>query len=286
MAHRRSANRTGRRPEEACQLPWDCLDTTMDGHQVLIYTDSKNNRPNRRLPIGVETADLIREHRENVRQRFPNTPLDQLALFPRNQLNPYGTFHVGVPHVSKAHRTFIDSIAEQLVDDAGQPFPAAVAVLYAYRHSYAQRHADHGTPPDVLRDLMGHVSMQTTMGYYRVTEKRVRQAVDQVAQHQFDSQGHRVFADIAGLVAEEHARLRVGQIAVPFGVCTEPSNVKAGVHACPYKYSCIGCGHFRSDASYLPRTKVLSPTTPGRPGTHPRRDRCTGVGTGKDGAQR
>lgn len=51
----------------------------------------------------------------------------------------------------------------------------------------------------------------TTMGYYRVTEKRVRQAVDQVAQHQFDSQGHRVFADIAGLVAEEHARLRVGQ---------------------------------------------------------------------------
>lgn len=67
---------TGRRPEEACQLPWDCLDITADGHQVLIYTDSKNNRPNRRLPISVETADLIREHRENVRQRFPNTPLD------------------------------------------------------------------------------------------------------------------------------------------------------------------------------------------------------------------
>ena len=246
---------TGRRPEEACQLPWDCLDTTTKGHQVLIYTDSKNDRPNRRLPISVETANLIREHRENVRKRFPNTPLDQLALFPRNQLNPYGSFHIGVPHVSKAHRAFIDSIAEQLVDDAGQPFPAAVAVLYAYRHSYAQRHADNGTPPDVLRDLMGHVSMQTTMGYYRVTEKRVRQAVNQVAQHQFDSQGCRVFADIAGLVAEEHARLRVGQIAVPFGVCTEPSNVKAGGHACPYKYSCIGCGHFRSDASYLPELK-------------------------------
>lgn len=157
--------------------------------------------------------------------------------------------------MSKAHRAFIDSIAEQLVDDTGQPFPAAVVVPYAYRHSYAQRHADHGTPPDVLRDLMGHVSMQTTMGYYRVTEKRVRQAVNQVAHHQFDSQGRRVFADIAGLVAEEHARLRVGQIAVPFGVCTEPSNVKAGGHACPYKYSCIGCGHFRSDASYLPELK-------------------------------
>lgn len=246
---------TGRRPEEACQLPWDCLDTTAEGHQVLIYTDSKNNRPNRRLPISIETANLIREHRENVRQRFPNTPLDQLALFPRSQLNPYGIFHVGAPHLGKAHRAFIDSIAEHLIDDAGQPFAPAVAVPYSYRHSYAQRHADNGTPPDVLRDLMGHVSMETTMGYYRVTEKRVRHAVDQVAQHQFNSQGHRVFADIAGLVAEEHARLRVGQIAVPFGVCTEPSNVKAGGHACPYKYSCIGCGHFRSDASYLPELK-------------------------------
>jgi hypothetical protein len=157
--------------------------------------------------------------------------------------------------MSKAHRAFIDSIAEQFVDDAGQPFQAAVAVPYSYRHSYAQRHADNGTPPDVLRDLMGHVSMETTTGYYRVTEKRVRQAVNQVAQHQFDSQGRRVFADIAVLVAEEHARLRVGQIAVPFGVCTEPSNVKVGGHACPYKYSCIGCGHFRSDASYLPELK-------------------------------
>lgn len=246
---------TGRRPEEACQLPWDCLDTTADGHHVLIYTDSKNNRQNLRLPIGIETADLIREHRENVRQRFPNTPLDQLALFPRIQLNPYGTFHVGVAHMSQAHRVFIDSIADELVDEAGQRFPAAVAVPYSYRHSYAQRHADNGTPPDVLRDLMGHVSMETTMGYYRVTEKRVRKAVNQVAQHQFDNQGRRVFADIAGLVAEEHARLRVGQVAVPFGVCTEPSNVKAGGHACPYKYSCIGCGHFRSDASYLPELK-------------------------------
>lgn len=85
---------------------------------------------------------------------------------------------------------------------------------------------------------MGHISVQTSLGYYRVTEKRVRHAVNQVAQHPFDSQG-RVFAEVDGLVAEEHARLRVGQVTVQFGVCTEPSNVKAAGHACPSKYSCI-----------------------------------------------
>jgi hypothetical protein len=49
--------------------------------------------------------------------------------------------------------------------------------------------------------------------------------------------------------------MRVGQVAVPFGMCTKPSNVKAGGHACPCKYVCTGCGHFRSAPSYLPELK-------------------------------
>ncbi|MFC5957493.1 transposase [Streptomyces pratens] len=35
----------------------------------------------------------------------------------------------------------------------------------------------------------------------------------------------------------------------------EPSNVKAGGHACPFRFRCLGCGHFRTDASYLPELK-------------------------------
>jgi hypothetical protein len=89
----------------------------------------------------------------------------------------------------------------------------------------------------------------------RVTEKRVRAAVDRVSAHQVDGHGRRVFGQINTLLAHEHARLRVGQVAVPFGVCTEPSNVKAGGQACPYKFTCLGCGHFRSDPSYLPELK-------------------------------
>jgi hypothetical protein len=91
--------------------------------------------------------------------------------------------------------------------------------------------------------------------YYQVIEKRVRVAIDRVSAHQFDGQGRRVFHGIQGLLTDAHARMRVGQVAVPFGICTEPSNVKAGGHACPYKFTCLGCGHFRSDPSYLPELK-------------------------------
>jgi hypothetical protein len=41
---------TGRRPDEICKLPIDCLTRDEDDKAVLIYTDSKNNRPDRRLP--------------------------------------------------------------------------------------------------------------------------------------------------------------------------------------------------------------------------------------------
>ena len=36
----------------------------------------------------------------------------------------------------------------------GTEFDKAKIVLYAYRHTYAQRHADAGVAIDVLRELM------------------------------------------------------------------------------------------------------------------------------------
>jgi hypothetical protein len=36
------------------------------------------------------------------------------------------------------------------------------------------------------------------------------------------------------------------------GACAEPANVKAGGTACPYRFRCAGCDHFRTDISYLP----------------------------------
>ena len=41
-------------------------------------------------------------------------------------------------------------------------------------------------------------------------------------------------------------------MSVPFGNCTEPSNVQAGGGACPVRFRCAGCDHFRTDVSHLP----------------------------------
>lgn len=41
-------------------------------------------------------------------------------------------------------------------------------------------------------------------------------------------------------------------MSVPFGNCTEPSNIKAGGGACPIRFQCAGCSFYRPDPSYLP----------------------------------
>jgi hypothetical protein len=69
---------------------------------------------------------------------------------------------------------------------------------------------------------------------------------------QFNRHGERVWRQTQELLDSEHARRRVGEVVVPFGVCAEPSNVQAGGNACPYRFRCVGCDHFRTDISYLP----------------------------------
>jgi hypothetical protein len=92
---------------------------------------------------------------------------------------------------------------------------------------------------------MDHVSVTTTMGYYRIGLKRKQQAIRSVGALATDAAGN--LAPFASPAAYERA-----SVAVPFGNCTEPSNVKAGGGACPIRFQCAGCGFYRPDPSYLP----------------------------------
>lgn len=241
---------TGRRPDEICRLPFNCLSS--DGEKsMLIYHDYKNNRSGRRLPVADATAEVVRNQQRAVRRRFPDSLIDELALLPAPKRNPHGIRRLSDSTLSSAHRAWVDALPP-LLADGDLEFDKAIAVPYAYRHSYAQRHSDAGVPPDVLRDLMGHKTMRTTQIYYQISGQRMRQAVEKVAAHQFDRNGRRTWQHTQAALDDEHTRLRIGQVSVPFGVCLEPSNVKAGGHACPFRFRCLGCGHFRTDASYLP----------------------------------
>src|SRR5487761_1890793 len=143
-------------------------------------------------------------------------------------------------------------------DRAGNPvpFPRERITPYAFSHSFAQRHADAGTPVDVLRDLLGHDTVRTTLGYYRVTATRKRAAQDALGSLQLDAAGRRSRPGSGALLASEALRDQIGQVAVPFGICTEPTNVTAGGQSCPFRHRCLGCSYFRTDPSYRPELRA------------------------------
>lgn len=242
---------TGRRPDDILNLPLDCLTHDRDGAAVLVYDNAKANRLGRRLPIGEATAAVIITQQQRVRARFPNTPADQLKLLPSPRGNPDGRKAITTSTVERRHREWVASLGELTTAD-GVVFDTRKIVPYAYRHTYAQRHADAGVPIDVLAQLLDHRNLNITRRYYRIGSDRRRDAVDKVTAMSFDRHGNRVWRDAQALLESEHARYAVGQVAVPFGTCAEPSNVQAGGGACPVRFRCAGCDHFRTDVSHLP----------------------------------
>jgi integrase len=242
---------TGRRPEDILDLPLDCLTRDKDGAAVLVYDNAKANRLGRRLPISEATAAVIIAQQNRVRARFPDAPAGQLRLLPAPRGNPDGSKAISIDMLCGRHREWVDSLDGLSTADGG-PFDTSKIILYAYRHTYAQRHADAGVPIDVLAQLLDHRNLNITRRYYRIGADRRRDAVDKVTAMSFDRHGNRIWRDAQVLLESEHARYAVGQVAVPFGTCTEPSNVAAGGGACPIRYRCAGCDHFRADISHLP----------------------------------
>ncbi|MFD7550223.1 tyrosine-type recombinase/integrase [Streptomyces sp. NPDC059816] len=238
---------TGRRPREFCGLALDCL-RHEDGEYTLIWDNFKGKRLKRYLPIERVTAEAILAwKRRRLELSFPEhtegylfPAIGEVAKSPHLSSHEFG-------QVLRAWVDGLDKIDSDAPGEDGSPFPfdRSKIFAYAFRSSYAQRHADAGTPLDVLMALMDHRNASTTMGYYRVTIKRKRQAVETLRLHAVDRHGNT--APFPSGVSYEQK-----SVAVPFGGCTEPSNVKAGGQKCPIRFQCAGCGFYRPDPSYLP----------------------------------
>ncbi len=240
---------TGRRPGEVVSLRTGCIEV-IGGQHNLIYDNHKAGRMRRRLPITSETAEIILSwQRHRARLRVP--PALDRWLFPSPLLRArQSRGHVTPACVARVFKVWvaqIGTIDSEVLGPGGTPVPfdPALIIPYALRHSYAQRHADAGVPVDVLKELMDHAAVATTMGYYRVSLKRKQQAIRSVGPLATDAAGNP--APFTSATAYQRA-----SVAVPFGNCTEPSNVKAGGGACPIRFQCAGCGFYRPDPSYLP----------------------------------
>jgi integrase len=245
---------TGRRVGEITRLRLTCVWRDNDGSPWLIYDNTKASRLERRIPIFETLAASIEDLAGQVAALFPGTPPADGFLFPAQLQNRLGRRPMPASTLRKWLRTWV----AQIPGLTGQvfelrAFPPLSVHPHAFRHAYAQRLADAGTPLDVTQKLMDHGSPMTTQGYYQVSRPRLRKAVRAVEKVSVDRDGIRSRTTAS---ADPVVTAGMRAVAVPCGLCKEPSNVKAGGQQCPIRYQCPGCGHFESNVSYLPELRA------------------------------
>jgi hypothetical protein len=209
-------------------------------------------QPDLRQPQGGADAPPATDHLRDLRDHH------RLAASPFAAVHPTGHRSLAVPEPAATSTPVARAPDVRLcgegIQGVGSPdrhhrrraartrrLPGTVRAVrgdpYALRHSAAQRHADAAVPVDD--------------GLYRVGLKRKQQTIGLVGSgHQRPRQP----APFTSSTAYERA-----SVFVPFGNCTEPSNVKAGGGACPIRFQCAGCGFYRPDP---PSCRPLSSTSP------------------------
>ena len=249
---------TGRRVGEITRLRLTCVWRENDGSPWLVYDNAKAGRLERRIPIFETLAVSVEQLAGQVAALFPGTPPDEGFLFPAQLQNRPGRRPMPGSTLRKWLETWVEQIpglTGQVFDDDGElrAFPQLRIHPHAFRHAYAQRLADAGTPLDVTQELMDHGSPMTTRGYYQVSRPRLRKAVHAVETISADRDGLRPRTTAS---ADPVVTTGMRAVAVPYGLCNEPGNVKAGGQQCPIRYQCPGCGHFESNVSCLPELRA------------------------------
>lgn len=239
---------TGRRPGEVVSLAVDCLEVQA-GEYALVYDNHKKHRLRRRLPITAQTAASIQRW-QHYRAGLEVPGSVGRWLFPACTESS-GPGHLTTNRFARALHQWVAAIPVLHSDLPGPdgtpiPFDRSLIYPYAFRHSYAQRHADAGVSVEILKELMDHTDLKVTQGYYTVSLKRKREAIKIMSRYIHDRTG----ALCPGSGSASSYELK--SVAVPFGNCLEPTNVKAGGKQCPIRFQCAGCGFYRPDPSYLP----------------------------------
>ena len=144
---------TGARAKEVFELTWGCVD--IDQEEILLK-DTKNGK-NRHVYMTSEVKKMFSSRTRGLRNErvFKNGRGDSVKETPQ-------TF-----------RTVINELG--LNDDIDDPRQRIV--FHTCRHTFGSWHAQRGTSPNVLKELMGHSTIKVTERYSHVSANHLRLAM-------------------------------------------------------------------------------------------------------------
>ena len=258
---------TGRRPGEVVTLRPGCIEV-IDGQHNLIYDNHKAGRMRRRLPVTSATAAIIlawQQHRGTL--RLP--PAQDRWLFPSPLLRAnQARGHITPSAVARAFKTWVTRIGvidSELAGPDGTPVPFD-------RPSSPRTHCGIPTPKGTRTPGSRSTCSKSSWTTPRSPPRWATTRSGSSASSRPSAPSGRWPPTPRATRPRSPAPppTQRASVSVPFGNCTEPSNVNAGGGACPIRFQCAGCGFYRPDPSYLPALEAAHRQPARRPGNRHR----------------
>lgn len=208
----------GMRPNEICQLKWDCLKMDSNGYAYLEYFQSKTQCFNR-IPLSDQLTDIIKEQQQRTLEQFAAPQY----LFQIKEDKPIGQETI-------ARWLNLLSYNNQITDQAGKIYRFK---LHHFRHTVATRYAREGMSPGMLREMLGHKSIRAMMHYIEFHKTLNSQKVLEFEKHE-----NQFLKDALG---QNRIQDTTKEIPLPFGFCNS-------AELCETAMICYSCGMFHADA--------------------------------------
>lgn len=145
---------TGARAREVFDLTWGCVDIDQE---TILLKDTKNGK-NRHVYMTREVKEMFSGRKRGLRNQL---------IFKNGRGGP-------VKETPETFRTVVNELG--LNDDIDDP--RQKIVFHSLRHTFGSWHAQRGTPPNVLKELMGHSSLKVTERYSHVSADHLRLAME------------------------------------------------------------------------------------------------------------
>jgi site-specific recombinase XerD len=148
---------TGLRVEEACDLTWESIEIRERSGKVTVVGKGRKQRS---IPLNSEARAALDELRQCLRRGLESRT-GPVLHGQRGPLTPRG----------------VQSILAKLRKHCGLPELSP----HALRHTFGHNLAVAGTPIQVIADLMGHESLETTRRYVQPGQDDLAAAVERLA---------------------------------------------------------------------------------------------------------
>lgn len=242
---------TGWRGTDILNLRYDsCLDyvwNSRSGEYVpyLCGEITKTGIPLHKIPVRAEVAEMISRLIADAKERSTEENNPDKYLF-----NTYEGKCKGLPYSKPAFVTAVQELINRkgIRDESGEIYHFKT---HSLRHTRAQEYTEQGMPIGVIRQILGHCSLQMTLHYSKVSE-------DMLYKKWCGTEKLNLFKPDAPPPEPEHQnkeglhyeliRKNLDAVKVPFGVCFKPSKI-----GCKNQMKmCLECASFCSTKDDLP----------------------------------